>query len=104
MLLILCCFVAGKELNEGSQSTINGRDMKKSELTLVSYVPVRGVQKTWKGNKLSESCISLKTMGVNQTGYYLLNSKRIVLCDMSKNINDTDIQTQIGRIRFKDMM
>ena len=97
ILSILCCFVAGDKLNDATKidayssiDTIkappNTSNLNESELTILSYVDRLdcGVQKSWKGNEFTESCHSLKRMGVNITGYYLLSNKSISFCDMSK--------------------
>ena len=81
-------------------------DLKEPGLTVFSYVDrlEYGVEKSWKGNIFTESCSTLKQMGVNEPGLYLLNDKGIAFCDMSKDWNDSNIQTGVGRLRFKDVV
>ena len=88
------------------QATPNKSNLNESELTVFSYVDRLdcGVQKSWKGNEFTESCHSLKRMGVNVTGYYLLSNKSISFCDMSKNFSDPDFQKRIGSISFEESM
>ena len=115
ILSILCCFVVGEELRDEwtrpvivdmLQSTINGSDVKESGLKLIRYVDRLewGVQENWKPNAITESCSSLKRMGINETGYYLLNNKNIAFCDMAKNFSDPDIQREIWKVTFKYIM
>ena len=112
--LVLWCLVIGEELAKhdnihkiaGVLSKLtNDPDSNESLLTLFSYVDRMecGVEKSWKGNIFTESCNNLRKMGVNETGFYLLSNKGIAFCDMSKNWNDSDIQTIVGKIRFKDV-
>ena len=107
--LLLCSLVAGEEclrIDEIISTITNQSDLKEPGLTLFSYIDRLecGVEKSWKGNIFTESCSTLKRSGVNETGFYLLNDKGIAFCDMSKNLNDSNIQTGIGRLRFKDVV
>ena len=111
LLLVLLRFVLGdkssnSELLELIDIETNEDDPKESGLTLVSYIDMLdcGVEQQWKGNIFTESCGSLKEMGVNRTGLYILNNKSIAFCDMSKNSSHLNMYTQVGRIRYKDIM
>ena len=86
-------------------SSSNETNSEQSGLTLYSYIDRLecGAERRWKGNLYTESCSSLKQMGVNQTGLYLLSDKGIAFCDMSKDWNDSEIQKIIGVIRFEDV-
>ena len=113
--LFLSSLVVGEEMDTNDNiykideiiSTItNQTNLKEPGLTLLSYIDRLecGVEKSWKGNIFTESCSTLKQMGVNETGLYLLNDQGIAYCDMSKDWNDSNIQTGVGRLRFKDVV
>jgi len=53
---------------------------------------------------IMDSCSNLKTYGVSQSGNYVLNNDSIAFCDMSKSINDEEIQRHIGDLAYNDFL
>merc|ERR1712126_24490 len=46
----------------------------------------------------------MKRSGVTTSGNYILNNHDVAFCDMSKTINDPNIQKTVGELPFKDTM
>merc|ERR1712136_215261 len=47
---------------------------------------------------VADSCATLKTYGITESGNYILNNQNVVFCNMDKLIDDSDIQTQVGKL------
>jgi len=61
-------------------------------------------QKKMEPKKITESCSNLKRGGVAQSGNYVMSDGSVAFCDMSKSMDDEDIQQFIGDLRYKDVM
>ena len=114
IIILLFTLIAAEKLEDENNlykladlysTSLNQTNSKEPGITLFSYIDRLecGVEKSWKGNIFTESCSNLKQMGVNETGLYLLNDKGIAFCDMSREWNDSNMQTEIGKMRFKDV-
>jgi len=51
---------------------------------------------------VADSCATLKTYGITESGNYILNNQNVVFCNMDKLIDDSDIQTQVGKLWYVD--
>jgi len=55
-------------------------------------------------SEINDSCSNMKRSGVTTSGNYILNNHDVAFCDMSKTINDPNIQKTVGELPFKDTM
>ena len=61
-------------------------------------------QKKLKPNEVTASCSSLKQSGVTQSGNYLMKDEKVSFCDMTKTMDDNDIEMHVGDLTYKDVM
>jgi len=61
-------------------------------------------QKQMQPKEISDNCSNLKRGGVSQSGNYVMSDGNVAFCDMSKSMNDENIQSTIGEIHYKDVM
>jgi len=59
-------------------------------------------KKTIDPDDVADSCSTLKTYGVTESGNYILNNQKVVYCDMDKLIDDDDIERYVGELMYKD--
>jgi len=59
-------------------------------------------QKTIRPDEVADSCATLKTYGISESGNYILNNENVVFCNMDKLIDESGFQTQVGKLKYDD--
>jgi len=59
-------------------------------------------KKTIDPDDVADSCATLKTYGITESGNYILNNHKVVFCDMNKLIDDNEIERFIGDLVYED--
>jgi len=52
---------------------------------------------------IADSCSTLKTFGITDSGHYILNNQNVVFCNMEQQMHDDDIQTHVGFLAYHDV-
>ena len=55
-------------------------------------------------NRVYDSCKNMKQDGIENSGNYVLNDGSIIFCNMEKRLWDAGLQTNLGKLVFKDVM
>jgi len=59
-------------------------------------------KKSIDADDVADSCSSLKTYGITESGNYILNNRNVVFCNMEKLIDDSEIESHVGKLWYSD--